>query len=138
MIKVNARLMWDEERLEGGMEVCDDQMQLAVSALCRQILRNLLRAADAEKIDKKELMNNLCCIWDYQEEGQYDRAYDVLFLILLLLDEDSRIILDTFVFSDESMKEWFMDYLCEYLLDGCMICAYEGGDCDEFEGDCNM
>ena len=41
--------------------------------------------------------------------------------MLMTLDEDSKKVIESFIYPDEDIRKDFMDYFCEYLIDSLML-----------------
>ncbi len=109
-----------------------------VRAFARLTLMEILNHAGTSRAKLNKLYPVLDSIWGYQEEGEYDMAYDLLMVTALVMELDSRELVLKYVCQCDIRRKYFMDYLCEYLIDDLMFDRILGGDCDECECDCDM
>ena len=60
-------------------------------------------------------------IWDYVDDGNYEVAMEILYVMAMILDEESKVILKNLIYPHETAVYYFMDYFCEYLVDAHII-----------------
>ena len=55
------------------------------------------------------------------EEGDLDKAKEQLYMIASLVDFDAAFILESLVYPNEDVLDWFFEYFCEYRIDERLI-----------------
>ena len=57
----------------------------------------------------------------YTDEGDYETAVELIYLLALLLDEDAKAMLEGVIYPDEEAAKIFLDYFNEYIADGYVV-----------------
>ena len=60
-------------------------------------------------------------ISSYTDEGDYETAVELIYLLALLLDEDAKEMLEGVIYPDEDAAKIFLDYFNEYIADGYVV-----------------
>ena len=60
-------------------------------------------------------------ISSYTDEGDYETAVELTYLLALLLDEDAKEMLEGVIYPDEDAAKIFLDYFNEYIADGYVV-----------------
>lgn len=97
-----------------------DKMVMA-EALARCVDRNFLDAITAAGMGVDSYVDSLNHIWVYSDRGQYDIAIEMMYVLAMAMDEDSKVILDQIIIPDSDLTEMFLDYFGEYITDGYLI-----------------
>ena len=121
MIEVNKSTVIDKEMIKESKTIEEMGIQQGIVAIARQMMRVITWKVKKLDINWDDFLNSLHDIWDFQEEDRYESAYEILFLMLIMLDEDSKIVIENFIYPDEYIRKYFMDYFCEHLIDALMI-----------------
>lgn len=121
MIEVNKETVIDEKMIQESRTNEKNRIQKGIAAIARQTMKVIVWNVKELDIDWNDFLDSLCDIWDSQEEDRYESAYETLFLMLMMLDEDSKTVIENFIYPDEDIRKHFMDYFCEHLIDALMI-----------------
>lgn len=121
MIEVNKSTVIEEKMIKESQTTKEDRAQYAIAAIARQIMKVIIWKVKELDMEWNDFLDSLCDIWDSQEEDRYESAYETLFLMLMMLDEDSKTVIENFIYPDEDIRKHFMDYFCEHLIDVLMI-----------------
>lgn len=121
MIEVNKETVIDEKMIQESRTNEKNRIQKGIAAIARQTMKVIVWNVKELDIDWNDFLGSLGDIWDSQEEDKYESAYEILFPTLSILDEDSKTVIENFIYPDEDIRKYFMDYFCEYLIDSLMI-----------------
>ena len=121
MIEVNKSTVIDEKMIKESQITEEKRMHYAIVAIARQIMKVIIWKVKELDMVWSYFLDALRDIWDSQEEDRYESAYEILFSILMRLDEDSKTVIENFIYPDEDIRKYFMNYVCEYLIDALMI-----------------
>lgn len=121
MIEVNKSTVIDEKMIKESQITEENGMQYAIAAIARQIMKIVIWKVKELDMEWSDFLDTLRDIWGSQEDDNYESAYEILFLMLMTLDEDSKKVIESFIYPDEDIRKDFMDYFCEYLIDSLML-----------------
>lgn len=121
MIEVNKSTVIDEKMIKESKTTEENEMQYAIAAIARQIMKIVIWKVKELDMEWSDFLDTLRDIWGSQEDDNYESAYEILFLMLMTLDEDSKKVIESFIYPDEDIRKDFMDYFCEYLIDSLML-----------------
>ena len=121
MIEVNKSTVIDEKMIKESQITEENGMQYAIAAIARQIMKIVIWKVKELDMEWSDFLDTLRDIWGSQEDDNYESAYEILFLMLMTLDEDSKKVIESFIYPDEDIRKDFMDYFYEYLIDSLML-----------------
>ena len=121
MIEVNKSTVIDEKMIKESQITEENGMQYAIAAIARQIMKIVIWKVKELDMEWSDFLDTLRDIWGSQEDDNYESAYEILFLMLMTLEEDSKKVIESFIYPDEDIRKDFMDYFCEYLIDSLML-----------------
>ena len=109
---VNGQKPTEEEKetLRGTMTV-----------LARVVDESIYRSVMKSGLDKDLYLNSLERVWCSYEEGDLEKAKEQLYMIASLVDFDAAFILESLVYPNEEVLDWFFEYFCEYRIDERLI-----------------
>lgn len=99
----------------------DMQSMIATAEALATLIDSKMMEKACETGIEDEYLQVLERIWDYTEDGNYELAMEILYVMAMVLDEDSKVILKNLIYPHESAVYYFLDYFCEYLVDAHII-----------------
>lgn len=123
----------DDERIKRSKKAAT-----AFADVFERVLSEKAFDADLEYEGYLEIMVRIS---EHVEDGRYDDAMDLMYLITLLLDDNLRCILVDFICGEDYLEGSFLERIAEIIdekyvdhdfFDECCDCE----ECDECEGDC--
>ena len=86
-----------------------------IEALARMTEKRLSDAVNDAYVDALDEISS------YTDEGDYETAVELIYLLALLLDEDAKEMLEGVIYPDEDAAKIFLDYFNEYIADGYVV-----------------
>lgn len=106
---------------EGDVRKKSEDVREYVETLAR-IVDHLLSDAAAEKgISDDSYADALRMIGEYTDQGRYDVAFDLMFMLSSILDRDAQMIMESLNEISEDAAEIFLEYFSEYIEDWYVI-----------------
>lgn len=90
-------------------------------ALANVIDKNLVDATFAAGRSLDSYVDSLNHIWGFSERGEYDIAMEMMYVLAMALDHNSKVIMEEIIMPDAGLTEMFLDYFGEYITDGYII-----------------
>ena len=97
-----------------------DKSEMA-EALANVIDKNLVDATFAAGRSLDSYVDSLNHIWGFTDRGDYDIAMEMMYVLAMALDHDSKVIMEFIIMRDAELTEAFLDYFGEYITDGYII-----------------
>lgn len=88
-----------------------------IEALARMTEKRLSDAVNDAGLEFDAYVDALDEISAYTDEGDYETAVELIYLLAMLLDEDAKEMLEGVIYPDEEAAKIFLDYFNEYIAD---------------------
>ena len=92
-----------------------------IEALARMTEKRFSDAVHDTGLEFDAYVDALDEISSYTDEGDYETAVELIYLLALLLDEDAKEMLEGVIYPDEDAAKIFLDYFNEYIADGYVV-----------------
>lgn len=92
-----------------------------IEALARMTEKRFSDAVNDAGLELDAYVDALDEISSYTDEGDYETAVELIYLLALLLDEDAKEMLEGVIYPDEDAEKIFLDYFNEYIADGYVV-----------------
>ena len=92
-----------------------------IEALARMTEKRFSDAVNDAGLEFDAYVDALDEISSYTDEGDYETAVELIYLLALLLDEDAKEMLEGVIYPDEDAAKIFLDYFNEYIADGYVV-----------------
>lgn len=92
-----------------------------IEALARMTEKRFSDAVNDAGLELDAYVDALDEISSYTDEGDYETAVELIYLLALLLDEDAKEMLEGVIYPDEDAAKIFLDYFNEYIADGYVV-----------------
>ena len=92
-----------------------------IEALARMTEKRFSAAVNDAGLEFDAYVDALDEISSYTDEGDYETAEELIYLLALLLDEDAKEMLEGVIYPDEDAAKIFLDYFNEYIADGYLV-----------------
>lgn len=92
-----------------------------IEALGRMTEKRFSDAVNDAGLEFDAYVDALDEISSYTDEGDYETAVELIYLLALLLDEDAKEMLEGVIYPDEDAAKIFLDYFNEYIADGYVV-----------------
>ena len=91
-----------------------------IEALARMTEKRFSDAVNDAGLEFDAYVDALDEISSYTDEGDYETAVELIYLLALLL-EDAKAMLEGVIYPDEEAAKIFLDYFNEYIADGYVV-----------------
>ena len=88
-----------------------------IEALARMTEKRLSDAVNDAGLEFDAYVDALDEISSYTDEGDYETAVELIYLLAMLLDENVKEVLEGVIYPDEEAAKIFLDYFNEYIAD---------------------
>lgn len=88
-----------------------------IEALARMTEKRFSDAVHDAGLEFDAYVDALDEISSYTDEGDYETAVELIYLLALLLDENAKEMLEGVIYPDEDAAKIFIDYFNEYIAD---------------------
>ena len=88
-----------------------------IEALARMTEKRLSDAVNDAGLEFDAYVDVLYEISTHTDEGDYETAVELIYLLALLLDENAKEMLEGVVYPDKDAAKIFLDYFNEYIAD---------------------
>ena len=105
-----------EDEMERG-----ENFVSGIEALARMTEKRFSDAVHDKGLEFDAYVDALDEISSYTDEGDYETAVELIYLLTLLLDEDAKEMLEGVIYPDEEAAKIFLDYFNEYIADGYVV-----------------
>ena len=92
-----------------------------IEALARMTEKRFSDAVHDAGLEFDAYVDALDEISTHTDEGDYETAVELIYLLALLLDEDAKEMLEGVIYPDEEAAKIFLDYFNEYIADGYVV-----------------
>lgn len=92
-----------------------------IEALARMTEKRLSDAVNDAGLEFDAYVDAIDEISSYTDEGDYETAMELIYLLALLLDEDAKAMLEGVIYPDEEAVKIFLDHFNEYIADGYVV-----------------
>ena len=92
-----------------------------IEALARMTEKSFSDAVHDTGLEFDAYVDALDEISSYTDEGAYETAMELIYLLAMLLDEDAKEMLEGVIYPDEDAAKIFLDYFNEYIADGYVV-----------------
>ena len=92
-----------------------------IEALARMTEKRFSDAVNDAGLEFDAYVDALDEVSSYTDEGDYETAVELIYLLALLLDEDAKEMLEGVIYPDEDAAKIFLDYFNEYIADGYVV-----------------
>ena len=92
-----------------------------IEALARMTEKRFSDAVNDAGLEFDAYVDALDEISSYTDEGDYETAVELIYLLALLLDENAKEMLEGVIYPDEDAAKIFLDYFNEYIADGYVV-----------------
>lgn len=100
---------------------CGKNFVSGIEALARMTEKRFSAAVNDAGLEFDAYVDAIDEISSYTDEGDYETAVELIYLLALLLDEDAKEMLEGVIYSDEDAAKIFLDYFNEYIADGYVV-----------------
>lgn len=88
-----------------------------IEALARMTEKRLSDAVNDAGLEFDAYVDVLYEISAHTDEGDYETAVELIYLLAMLLDENAKEMLEGVIYPDEEAAKIFLDYFNEYIAD---------------------
>ena len=92
-----------------------------IEALARMTEKRFSDAVNDAGLEFDAYVDALDEISTHTDEGDYETAVELIYLLAMLLDEDAKEMLEGVIYPDEDAAKIFLDYFNEYIADGYVV-----------------
>ncbi len=92
-----------------------------IEALARMTEKRFSDAVHDAGLEFDAYVDALDEISTHTDEGDYETAVELIYLLAILLDEDVKKMLEGVIYPDEETAKIFLDYFNEYIADGYVV-----------------
>ena len=94
-----------------------DILYTTVEILARVVDEKMFSSMNRVGLDEEAYIKALEKVVESYEAGDDELAKERLYMLALIIDEDSAFLLKNVIYEEKEMISWFLQYFCEYLID---------------------
>ena len=98
-----------------------EKFENGIEALARMADRCLTEAVRNTELDFNTYIDALYEVSEFADDGDYEMAIEMMYLIALILDQDVKTVIEEVIYPDRAATEIFLDYFNWYIADGYVI-----------------